>query len=262
MDYQELLDSLSQQGKAVLENQLVDEDTIIFLDGSDLQAMNLKFGDIARIKKFIQARNNNNKRGRETEGADDSDDESRARLEAKKRNQNASKLVSEGILDDPLKLASLLPKNWVGGSVSALMMVWRGLFVGNHHLWEEGNFLALLVDQLCCLSGPRTAPIFTLVWGRLVVWGAKIKGENDAAASWAQRLVKEKEPLGTDDTKVRLMMEFLGTSTKKSSTNSQNAHHQHLPQQQSPQQQQQASTQVSNSTQQRRAFRYGRYRGR
>jgi hypothetical protein len=90
--------------------------------------MNLKFGDIARIKKFIQARNNNNKRSREIEGADDSDDESRARLEAKKRNQNASKLVSEGILDDPLKLASLLPKNWV--------------------------------------------------------WGAKIKGENDAAASW------------------------------------------------------------------------------
>jgi hypothetical protein len=94
-----------------------------------------------------------------------------------------------------------------------------------------------------------------VVWGRLVVWGAKIKGENDAAASWAQRLVKEKEPLGTDDTKVRLMMDFLGTSTKRSSTNSQNTHHKQLPQQQT--QQQPGSTQVSNLTQQRRFFRYG-----
>jgi hypothetical protein len=207
MNYAELVLSLTDHGKEVLLEQGVDESTIPYLENSDFIAMKLKFGDIAKIKRFIGRR----VRGRSDD--DDDDDEERCSRESRKKTRNAAELVEKGIIDDPLRLASMLPKNWRMGSIQALVQLWKTQFMGNPHLWEEAGFLGLLCDHLCVVEpSQRGSALYTLVWWRIVVWAAKVKGvggDGDPAAQWGMRLVKE--TLSSDDTKLRLMMDFLGT---------------------------------------------------
>jgi hypothetical protein len=145
----------------------------------------------------------------------DDDDEERCRRDSRKKTHNAAELVENGIIDDPLRLASMLPKSWRMGSIQALVQLWKAQFMGNPHLWEEAGFLDLLCDHLYVVEpSQRGSALYTLVWERIVVWAAKVKGvggDGDPAAQWGMRLVKEKETLSSDDTKLRLMMDFLGT---------------------------------------------------
>jgi hypothetical protein len=102
MNYAELILSLADHGKEVLLEQDVDESTLPFLENTDLIAMKLKFGDIAKIKRFIGRR----VRGRSDD--EDDDDEKRCRRDSRKKTRNAAELVENGIIEDrmlPKKLA-------------------------------------------------------------------------------------------------------------------------------------------------------------
>jgi hypothetical protein len=242
MQYDEMYETLSAHAKAEFEKQGIDASNFQFLDAEDYVGMGLKYGDIARLKKYMRV----GKRDRHTNSDDDDDDEARDRRDARKRSNNAARMVAEGILDDPMRVATLLPKNWVSGGVASLAQLWRGQFHGNVHLWEEVAFLGMLVDQLVLLPGLRTSALHTLVWGRLVVWAGKLKGEPDASAVWSQKLVREKESIMLDETKIRLMIDFIGLTNRGKP---QQSSHQATPQPQTvqqPNQQQQQTTRRFN----------------
>jgi hypothetical protein len=179
MNYTELILSLTDHGKEVLLEQGVDESTLPFVENSDFIAMKLKFGDIAKIKRFI---------GRKVRGRkNSSDDEERCRRDSRKKTRNAAELVENGIIEDLLRLASMLPKNWRMGSIQALVQLWKAQFMGNPNLWEEAGFLGLLCDHLCVVEpSQRGSALYTLV----VSWcGQGVGRDGDPAAQWGMRLV-------------------------------------------------------------------------
>ncbi len=209
--YDDLINSLSSQGRAILEKEGVDEETIPFLDAEEMRRAGLLLGDMGRIKKFLTGKGllQGGKRARE-------DDDDNAR-DMSTRLRNTAKLYNDGLVEDPLRLAALLPKNWTSGSLNALAVTWKQSLVGNQHLWEEFSFLSMLADQLVTSRVDRASHLCTLVWGRMVICLGKLKGiaiNTEVTGLWTQRPIREKDSILGDSTKLRLMVEFMSTKAQ------------------------------------------------
>lgn len=68
MDYVDLLVSLSDHGRGLLQDQGIDEETLGFVTPAELQAIGVRLGDVAKIKKFLGI--GPPKRGRDDEPED------------------------------------------------------------------------------------------------------------------------------------------------------------------------------------------------
>ena len=131
MDFANLLGTLTEATKKIfVEEGINDLNTLQALSSDDLKGAGVELGDLAKLKP--------KKREREEEKEEESNGRSGAFL----------RLLEGGLIEDPLLLGSLIPKNWEMGCVQHATQVWRARWSGNSHLWEELGFVGLLVDHI------------------------------------------------------------------------------------------------------------------
>ena len=193
-DLNSFLEQLSAEGKKLIEDQgFTSLEDLKCLGGDLLRDMGLKFPDVAKVLRLEKA-----KRARDTDDDEDG------------KTKNQQRLVEAGILEDQMDLASIQPTHWAHGSLKSTIMLWRQLFPGNVHVWEELSFLALLVDQV---HKTATQDLQILVWSRLLCLAAKLKCP--AQAAMASGLVKDKlmsaQRIGNAGCQMKVMLELMAS---------------------------------------------------